>query len=81
MMNRKMLGFAAAAVMTAAMCGNVLAGEADGEPIRIGLSTPITGNFAENGEGTRVAVEMAVEGKIRRQWKHKPVTVNDAYGP
>lgn len=61
MMNRKMLGIAVVAVMTATMCGNVLAGEANGEPIRIGVSTPITGNFAENGEGTRVAVEMAVE--------------------
>ena len=30
-------------------------------PIRIGVSTPITGNFAENGKGTQVAVEMAVE--------------------
>ncbi len=60
MMNRKIFGFAAA-MMTVAMCGNVMAGEAGGEPIRIGLSTPITGNFAENGEGTRVAVEMAVE--------------------
>lgn len=34
---------------------------ADGEPLKIGLSTPITGNFAENGIGTRVAVEMAAE--------------------
>lgn len=31
------------------------------EPIRIGLSTPITGSFAENGIGTQAAVEMAVE--------------------
>lgn len=31
------------------------------DPIRIGLSTPITGSFAENGVGTQVAVEMAVE--------------------
>lgn len=30
-------------------------------PIRIGLSTPITGSFAENGIGTQAAVEMAVE--------------------
>lgn len=36
-------------------------GEATGEPVRVGLSTPITGNFAENGVGTQVAVEMAVE--------------------
>ena len=34
---------------------------ADGEPLKIGLSTPITGNFAENGIGTRIAVEMAAE--------------------
>ena len=34
---------------------------ASGEPVRIGLSTPITGNFAENGVGTQIAVEMAVE--------------------
>ena len=40
MMNRKIFGFAAA-MMTVAMCGNVMAGEAGGEPIRIGLSTPI----------------------------------------
>ncbi len=31
------------------------------DPIRIGLSTPITGSFAENGIGTQAAVEMAVE--------------------
>lgn len=31
------------------------------EPIRIGLSTPITGSQAENGVGTQAAVEIAVE--------------------
>lgn len=31
------------------------------DPIRIGLSTPITGSQAENGVGTRTAVEIAVE--------------------
>ncbi len=31
------------------------------DPICIGLSTPITGSFAENGVGTQAAVEMAVE--------------------
>jgi branched-chain amino acid transport system substrate-binding protein len=30
-------------------------------PIRIGVSTPLTGNFAENGRGTQVALQMAVE--------------------
>jgi len=35
--------------------------EANKDPIRIGLSTPITGSLAENGIGTQVAVEMAVE--------------------
>ncbi len=34
---------------------------ADTAPLKIGLSTPITGNFAENGIGTRIAVEMAAE--------------------
>ena len=34
---------------------------AETAPLRIGLSTPITGNFAENGIGTRIAVEMAAE--------------------
>ena len=33
----------------------------DTTPVYIGLSTPITGNFAENGCGTQVAVEMALE--------------------
>ena len=31
------------------------------DPIRIGLSTPITGSQAENGVGTQAAVEIAVE--------------------
>lgn len=31
------------------------------EPVRIGVSTPLTGNFAENGIGTKVAIELAVE--------------------
>lgn len=31
------------------------------DPIRIGLSTPITGSQAENGVGTQTAVEIAVE--------------------
>lgn len=34
---------------------------APAEPIRIGVSTPITGSFAENGIGTQVALEMAAE--------------------
>ena len=34
---------------------------ANSDPIRIGLSTPITGSFAENGQGTEVAVRMAVD--------------------
>lgn len=38
-------------------CGSAVAAE----PIRIGLSTPLTGSSAENGIGTQVAVEMAVE--------------------
>lgn len=37
------------------------AGDEAKDPIRIGLSTPITGSFAENGIGTQAAVEMAVE--------------------
>ena len=51
-------------VCTILLCG-ALAGsavaETSGDPVRVGLSTPITGNFAENGIGTQVAVEMAVE--------------------
>lgn len=31
------------------------------DSIRIGLSTPLTGSFAENGIGTQIAVDMAVE--------------------
>ncbi|MEA5049973.1 MAG: ABC transporter substrate-binding protein [Oscillospiraceae bacterium] len=34
---------------------------ADDSPIKIGLSTPLTGNFAENGTGTQIAVQMAVD--------------------
>lgn len=41
--------------------GAEAAAEENTDPIRIGLSTPITGNFAENGQGTEVAVKMAVE--------------------
>ncbi len=37
------------------------AAPADTTPVRIGVSTPITGSLAENGTGTKVAVEMAVE--------------------
>ena len=40
----------------------MLAGSAlAAEPVRVGLSTPLTGSFAENGIGTQVAIEMAVE--------------------
>ena len=47
---------------TTAAVGSTPAIEAaTAEPIRIGLSTPITGSFAENGLGTEVAVNMAVE--------------------
>ena len=47
---------------TTATVGSAPATEAaTAEPIRIGLSTPITGSFAENGLGTEVAVNMAVE--------------------
>ncbi len=35
--------------------------QVDTTPIRIGVSTPITGSLAENGTGTKIAVEMAVE--------------------
>ena len=45
------------------LCGVVggAVAQTSGDPVRVGLSTPITGNFAENGVGTQVAVEMAVE--------------------
>lgn len=38
-------------------CTSALAADS----IRIGLSTPLTGSFAENGIGTQIAVDMAVE--------------------
>ena len=46
---------------TAAVGSTPVIEAATAEPIRIGLSTPITGSFAENGLGTEVAVNMAVE--------------------
>ena len=42
-------------------CGSSGNTTKDTTPIKIGLSTPLTGNFAENGEGTKVAVQMAVD--------------------
>ena len=48
----------------AACSSNESSGEGEKEeasPIYIGLSTPLTGNFAENGQGTKIAVEMALE--------------------
>jgi branched-chain amino acid transport system substrate-binding protein len=42
-------------------CGGRKAPAPDNAPVRIGVSTPITGNFAENGKGTQAAVEMAAE--------------------
>lgn len=52
---------APAASEAAGGSGSEAAAEESKDPIRIGLSTPITGNFAENGQGTEVAVKMAVE--------------------
>ncbi len=51
-------------VLCLAACTNTAEPEPEAEdnsPIYIGLSTPMTGNFAENGQGTKIAVEMALE--------------------
>lgn len=53
---KKVLSLFLVLVMLAG-CTSALAADS----IRIGLSTPLTGSFAENGIGTQIAVDMAVE--------------------